>query len=129
MAEADNSSTALESAARDPDGIGFIGLPYIPDAKAIAISEGNAPSVMPNTLTVSTEDYLLSRRLYLYTPSHPQNAWVNKFMEFVLSNAGQQIVAENGFIAQTVKSENASVAQTTPAEYKQLTSGAERVFT
>lgn len=121
-------SVALSDAvAGDSNGIGFIGLPYIRDAKAIAISEGNAPPLMPNALTVSTEDYILSRRLYLYTPAHSTNIWVGKFLEFALSNAGQQIVGENGFVAQTVKSESTAVAANAPGEYKRLTNGAERV--
>ena len=41
------------------------------------------------TLTASTEDYILSRRLYLYTPANPRSNWVNKFVDFALSNAGQ----------------------------------------
>ena len=117
----------LLAVARDPDGIGFIGLPYIRDAKAIAISEGNASPLLPNNLTVGTEDYLLSRRLYLYTTSNSQNPWVSKFIEFALSNEGQRIVGEAGFIAQTVKAENISIAQTAPSEYRRLTEGAERL--
>ena len=123
----EDSAALSDAVAREPGGIGFIGLPYIRDAKAVAISEGNAPPLVPNTLTVSTEDYLLSRRLYLYTPPHSQNVWVSKFVEFALSGEGQQIVAQNGFIAQNVNSQNASVAQNAPAEYKRLTTGAERL--
>src|SRR5262249_33379608 len=123
----EDSVELSDAVARDPDGIGFIGLPYIRDAKAIAISEGQAPPLIPNTLTVSTEDYLLSRRLYLYTDSHSTNPWIAKFVEFALSRDGQQIVADNGFVAQMVRSENAAVADGAPAQYKQLTNGAERV--
>jgi len=123
----EDSVELSDAVARDPNGIGFIGLPYVRDAKAVAISEGNARPLLPNSLTVSTEDYLLSRRLYLYTPSHSSNPWVNRFLEFALSNTGQQIVSENGFVAQTVKSENTSVAANSPGEYKRLTDGAERV--
>ena len=73
-------SDALSNAvARDPDGIGFIGLPYIKDAKAVAVSEPGAPPLLPNRLTVATEDYLLSRRLFMYTPANPHNPWVLKF--------------------------------------------------
>src|SRR5215470_3670119 len=101
----EDSIALSDAVARDPDGIGFIGLPYIRDAKAVAISEGNVSPLLPNTLTVGTEDYLLSRRLYLYTKSAGQNQWTNKFVEFALSSEGQRIVAESGFVAQTVKAE------------------------
>ncbi|HYW73230.1 MAG TPA: protein kinase [Pyrinomonadaceae bacterium] len=123
----EDSLALSDAVATDPNGIGFIGLPYIHDAKAIAIAEGSAPPLMPNSLTVSTEDYILSRRLYLYTPAHSTNVWVGKFLEFALSDPGQQIVGENGFVAQTVKSESTAVAANAPGEYKRLTNGAERV--
>lgn len=123
----EDSSALSDAVARDPDGIGFIGLPYIRDAKAIAISEGNAAPLLPNNLTVGTEDYLLSRRLYLYAAANSQNSWVSKFIEFALSNEGQRIVGETGFIAQTVNAQSTVVAQTAPSEYRRLTEGAERL--
>lgn len=123
----EDSIALSDAVARDPGGIGFIGLPYIRDAKAVAISEGNLSPLLPNTLTVGTEDYLLSRRLYLYTKSAGQNQWTNKFVEFALSSAGQRIVAESGFVAQTVKAESTTIAARAPLEYKRLTEGAERL--
>ena len=62
------------------------------------------------------EDYLLSRRLYLYTKSTSQNPWTTKFIEFALSSEGQRIVGESGFVAQTIKAENTAIAaKTAPA--------------
>jgi len=123
----EDSIALSDAVARDPDGIGFIGLPFIRDAKAVAISEANVSPLLPSSLTVGTEDYLLSRRLFLYTKSTSENPLIVKFVEFALSNEGQRIVGENGFIAQTVKAESTSVAAKAPAEYKRLTEGAERL--
>lgn len=123
----EDSAALADAVARDPDGIGFIGLPYIRDAKAVAVSEGNAVPLLPNALTVGTEDYLLSRRLYLYTSPNSRNAWADKFLEFALSGEGQRIVGKAGFVAQTVRAESASLAPTAPSEYRQLTNGAERM--
>jgi len=123
----EDSIALSDAVARDPDGIGFIGLPYIRNAKAIAISEGSAAPLLPNALTVGTEDYLLSRRLYFYTTANSQNPWTSKFIEFALSKEGQRIVDESGFIAQTVKAETVSIAHSAPLEYKRLTEGAERL--
>src|SRR5215510_5259283 len=123
----EDSIALSEAVAHDRNGIGFIGLPYVRDAKAIAISEGNSSPLLPNSLTVGTEDYLLSRRLYLYTTSTSQNPWTKKFIEFALSSEGQRIVGESGFIAQTVKAESSAIAAKAPAEYKRLTERAERL--
>jgi phosphate transport system substrate-binding protein len=83
--------------------------------------------MLPNRFTVATEDYPLSRRLYLYTGQSPENKYTRKFIQFAISKAGQEIVGENGFIAQTVVGERQSVSSTAPTAYKQLTNGAERL--
>ncbi len=123
----EDSDELSDAVAQDPDGIGFVGLPYIRDAKAIAVSEGDAIALMPNRLTVATEDYLLSRRLYLYSPSTPRNDWVRRFIDFALSKNGQEVVAKTGFVAQNVESVKASTVENVPVEYKKLTTGAERL--
>ena len=55
----------------------------------------------PDRLTVATEDYALSRRLYMYTAGVPENRYVKDFLAFVASE-GQEQVAETGFISQDV---------------------------
>jgi phosphate transport system substrate-binding protein len=82
---------------------------------------------LPTALTVSTEDYLLSRRLYLYTASNPKDPLVRRFVDFALGKAGQNAVAANGFVAQNVKAQTVSVVDGAPADYKRLTDGAERL--
>ncbi len=123
----EDSKVLSNAVASDPYGIGFIGLPYILSSKAIAVSDKGTLALMPTRLTVSTEDYLLARRLYLYTPANPSNIYTRQFVEFAISRKGQDVVAAEGFIAQNV----AQVAQTVPAdapsEYKSLTKDANRL--
>lgn len=127
-AERFEDSVALsDSVARDSDGIGFIGFPYVRDAKAVAVSEGDAPPLLPNRLTVATEDYILSRRLYLYTTANPNSDWDRRFLDFALSASGQHLVSESGFVAQKIESEKLTVAGNVPEKYKKLTAGAERL--
>lgn len=123
----EDSIALSDAVANDPDGIGFIGLPYIGNAKAVAVSEGEAPPLLPNRLTVSTEDYILSRRLYLYSPVNPSKTWVRKFLDFALSRIGQDVVTSSGFVAQNVESSNPSIVREAPEEYVRLTKGAERL--
>lgn len=123
----EDSNALSDAVANDSDGIGFVGLPFIRSAKAVAISESGATPLVPNRLTIATEDYLLSRRLYLYTPTNPQNPFTRKFVEFALSKAGQDVVGNNGFVAQNVKAETTANVQGAPDEYKKLTSNAERL--
>jgi phosphate transport system substrate-binding protein len=112
----EDSNLLSDAVARDPGGIGFIGLPYVRDAKAIAVSEPGTPPLLPNRLTVATEDYLLSRRLFLYTLPDNQNPWVGRFIDFAISHRGQNVVDAEGFVAQTIRSEVPPAAQNAPEE-------------
>ncbi len=116
-----------DAVANDPNAIGFVGLPYIVNAKAIAVAERGAIAFQPNRLTVGTEDYLLSRRLYLYTPADPRNRYVEKFVEFALSKAGQEVVGNVGFIAQNVTAVQDVVPPAAPYQYRRLTQAAGRL--
>ena len=123
----EDSNALSEAVANDPNGIGFVGLPYVHSAKAIAVAERGARPMLPTRLTIATEDYPLSRRLYLYTPATPQNKFTRKFVEFALSSQGQDVVGSNGFVAQNVTPQSQEIDKKAPAEYKQLTQGAERL--
>ena len=81
----EDSSALSDAVANDPNGIGFIGLPYIRNAKALAVSDTGIAPLLPTPLTVATEDYALSRRLYLYTPANSDNQRVRDFVEFATS--------------------------------------------
>lgn len=123
----EDSKALSDAVAADPNGIGFIGLPYIQSAKPVAVSEKGTQALLPTRLTVSTEDYLLSRRLYLYTPATPSDTYTRQFIEFALSKQGQDVVAASGFVAQNVAQVAQTVSGDAPDEYKQLTQDANRL--
>ena len=97
-------SGALDAAvAVDQGAIGFVGLPYVKMARALAIADGrNTVALSPTVLTVKKEDYALSRRLFLYTATKPSNAYVRQFVHFAQSEAGQQVVKAVGFVDQNL---------------------------
>ncbi|MGA2218728.1 MAG: phosphate ABC transporter substrate-binding protein, partial [Terracidiphilus sp.] len=116
----EDSKTLSDAVAADPNGIGFIGLPYILSAKAIAVSDKGTHPLLPTRLTVSREDYVLSRRLYLYTRGNPTDKYTRKFIEFALSKAGQEVVGNSGFVTQNVSEIAQMVPEDAPGEYQQL---------
>jgi len=123
----EDSLALSQAVSSDPNGIGFVSLPLIHSAKSIAVSDRGADALKPTRLTVATEEYPLSRRLYLYAPGTPHNAFTQEFVEFALSRQGQEVVAANGFIAQTVARESQPVSSLAPDEYRELTRDAERL--
>ena len=124
----ESSSELSDAVAADPGGIGFIGLPYVRRSKAlgIAASAGNPP-VVPTQFTVGTEDYPLSRRLYLYLPSKAPVKDAADFVEFALSDAGQDIVKDIGFVSQNLYAQPVSEDPNWPADYRALIAGAQRL--
>ncbi len=86
------------SVSADPAGIGFIGLNYIGANKVVALSDTGVEARKPTLLTIKTEDYRLSRRLYLYTAEKPSNPNVSQFIEFALGPDGQRVVDSIGLV-------------------------------
>jgi len=82
----ENNRKLSQDVSLDINGIGFGGIPYILDTKALAIKEAKT-TIAPDTFTIATEDYPLSRRLYMYN-TDISNKIVNDFIEFTLSLEG-----------------------------------------
>ena len=124
----ESSSELSDAVSRDPQGIGFIGLPYVRRSKLLAVSavEGGI-ALVPTPFTVATEDYPLSRRLYFYTPSTSDNETMRRFVDFALSEQGQDIVRTVGFVSQNITLEKPAQDAAAPEGYRTATAGAERL--
>lgn len=125
----ESSGDLVKAVAADPSAIGFVGLPYVREsvaAVALSSDEGGL-ALLPTPFTVSTEDYPLSRRLYLYTPTTKDDSWAREFVDFAISDAGQRVVAENGFVSQTPRSEKVRSEPFQPAAYRALAGEGERL--
>lgn len=94
----EDSMHLYEMVMKDPLAIGFIGLPYIREAKALAVSAGGAMAVEPTYATVKAEAYPLARRLYFYTSETPENPLVSKFVAFARSDRGQQLARVSNLV-------------------------------
>ena len=124
---ADNAELSGEVSS-DPLGIGFVGLPYILRSKALAVSDGEAPAISPSKFSVATEDYALSRRLYMYTPKQAStNPLVLEFIDYVHSEPAQSVVERVGFITQQIYLSNLQPGEQYPPEMKELAKGAKRL--
>jgi phosphate transport system substrate-binding protein len=133
-AKLSNSAKRYESNAQlsddvsgDPDGIGFVGLPYIRESRAVAIKIGSSKARMPTYFNVATEDYALSRRLYMYLSEHSTNNYARQFIQMVGSRGGQKIVEKIGFISQNIRALDYKVSELYPIEYQALNKSALRL--
>jgi len=122
----ESSEVLVNRVLTDPGAIGFIGLAFVGKSKLLAISDGEA-AFKPSLLTVATEDYALSRRLFLYTAQQQGNPFVPEFIAFVQGIEGQDIVRHQGFISQNVAAMNTVLADNLPSEYLQIVQGNQRL--
>lgn len=122
-----DSNELSDKVCSDPNAIGFVELPAIGNAKAIAISSGGGSALLPNQFEIATEDYPLSRRLYLYTSSGEGNARSKKFVSFALSKAGQEVVEKTRFVSMRPRVGAWKVPSNAPKEYAEYAKNAERL--
>ncbi|MDO9619120.1 MAG: phosphate ABC transporter substrate-binding/OmpA family protein [Pseudomonas sp.] len=123
----ESSEKLSDFVSQDPNGIGFIGLPYIRQAKAVAIAAGDSQPMLPSLTLIATEDYPLSRRLFFYNQPDLSNPWGRALVQFAHSVRGQAIVDQNGFIAQTVQAVKIPANAQMPANYQALAQNAQRL--
>jgi phosphate transport system substrate-binding protein len=123
----ESNADLSDAVAGDPNGIGFVGLPYVRAAKAVAISDGESAAIVPEPFSVATEDYALTRRLFLYLPQKGAKPMAREFAEFTASPAGQEVVARVGFVSQQIVVGDPVVKADAPAEYRSLIREAQRL--
>jgi len=123
-----DSRALSDDVARDRSAIGFVGLAYARSAKVLAISDQGTDARLPNSLTITTEAYLLSRRLYLYLPLQPRAPLATELIAFTLSPHGQAVVRDAGFVDFDVTLRDVERCDgRCPANYAALTAHARRL--
>ncbi|MDR1517661.1 MAG: PstS family phosphate ABC transporter substrate-binding protein [Dysgonamonadaceae bacterium] len=92
----------IQSVSQTKGAIGYVGLAYLnKEVKAIHVSyDGGKTFVAPSVTNAKNETYPIVRPLYYYY-NMAAEAKVKSFIDFILSDKGQKIVSEIGFI--TVK--------------------------
>jgi len=93
------SKDVVEQVAKTPGAIGYSGLGYATaEVKIVKVSpKKGAPGVLPSIATVHDKTYPISRPMFMYTPGEP-TAVAKKYIEWILSDAGQKIVEKTGYV-------------------------------
>ncbi|MEO0989654.1 MAG: phosphate ABC transporter substrate-binding/OmpA family protein [Pseudomonadota bacterium] len=115
---------------RDPNGLGFTSYAQAGDARALDIEGVCGLRTPANALTIKTEEYPLTRLLYMYQTNGELPWHAQDFLTFVNSPAGQTVVAKAGFVDQSITSEtinsqgirvaSAVVNNSSPSDYRQM---------
>ncbi len=129
----ESNADLSDEVAADKHGIGFTSLPNIRNSKPLAVSDGEV-AILPTFFTVATEDYGLSRRLFLYSPTHSKNTSIKDFVNYALNQEGQKIVEANSLVDLNIRTFVSRIAagqnvqqEKTFAQYKKAVENAKRL--
>lgn len=98
----EDDNILVQGIASSPYALGFFGLAYVHEnadrVRAVAVDGGSGP-VEPTPENVASGAYQpLARPLFYYTPGQPEGV-LQAFLEYGLSEEGQMVLEEVGYIA------------------------------
>lgn len=108
------TAAVINAVSRDPNGIGYGGIAYGSGVRAIRVAREGGEPVEPTMQNATNGTYPLARFLYLYTPGAP-TALARRYIDFVLSPAGQSVVEGVGFFPLPRGGATANAPTPTPA--------------
>ncbi len=98
-----SNSELSNKVSEDAGSIGITGFAYKGRSKAVAIASSCGIMHGPSQFNVSTDEYPLSRRLYLYTSQPVRNKYARALLNFSKDAASTQaILKQNGFIGRGI---------------------------
>ena len=127
----DDSKQLTAAIESDPNGIGFSSFSAIGATKSLGLSDVGTTVQYPSVFTIETEDYLLTRRLYLAHLASNKNPFQRRFIEFCeADDKGQKVVADAGFVNMNLHNADmhATIANA-PPQYLAVTNAAKRLPT
>lgn len=110
------SKEVVELVGTTPTAIGYSGMGYAtPAVKMVRVaSKPGTPAVAPTIAAVHDHTYPLARSLHLYTLGEPPAA-VKAYIDWILSPAGQKVVADAGYVPLAAVEGAAAPAPAEPA--------------
>lgn len=123
-----NGSEMSEKVLATPGAIGYVSVSTMSKNRAVTLMENGVASIA-TPFTLQTEEYPLTRPIYMYKPEQSSNPYVNDFVEFTLTHVAQKEVEKYGFVPQTLKLLKPSKTHAVTAKYAEATENALRLST
>jgi phosphate transport system substrate-binding protein len=93
-----SNGAVVQAVSKNRYAIGYIGLGYLnASVKGLTVN-----GIQASAKTALSKEYPVARPLYMYTNGQPAGEVAN-FLKFVLSPAGQKLVAKEGFVPLTAE--------------------------
>lgn len=99
-----NNAAVSDSVAGDRNGIGITSLVDERNAQILSIRSVCGQISTPSDFSIKTEEYPMSRRMFMYVNGGKLPEKVDELIRFATSDAAQEIVEQAGFVSQNVSS-------------------------
>jgi phosphate transport system substrate-binding protein len=96
-----STAEVADAVAADVNGIGVTSFAFLRNAKGLNVESSCGLITRPSVFTVKTEEYPLTRRLFLYTAAKPAHPQIKGFLDFALSQRAQPVIASAQFVDQS----------------------------
>ncbi|HEX7832797.1 MAG TPA: phosphate ABC transporter substrate-binding protein [Thermoanaerobaculia bacterium] len=90
------TAAIINAIGRDKNGIGYGGIAYAKEVRALGIAAADKPPVAPSEATVADGTYPLSRKLFFYYAANAPER-VTKFADWALTPEAQALVTAVGY--------------------------------
>lgn len=94
-----SNADVVNTVTTNDNAIGYIGLGYLQEALDKGASAVTIDGVYPSVETVQDGTYPISRGLYNYYRKGDLSEMGEAYLDFLLSDEGQQIALDNGFVS------------------------------
>ncbi len=93
------SKDVVDLIAKTPNAIGYSGMGYgTPAVKSLKVSKRKGEhAVEPSIATTLDRTYPIARPMLMYTAGEPAPP-IEKYLDWIMSDSGQKIVAETGYV-------------------------------
>jgi phosphate transport system substrate-binding protein len=91
------TAAVVNAVKKDKNGIGYGGAAYAKGVKHCKVKkDAKSAALLPTTENIANNSYPISRYLYMYLKSRPTGD-IKKYIDWILSPAGQKVVVEVGY--------------------------------
>ena len=109
------TAAIINAVGNDKNGIGYGGIAYAKQVRALAVQAEGAQPVAPSEATVADGTYPLSRKLFFYFPANAAER-VTKFAEWSVTPEAQALVTKVGYFPLSTSSAATAATASTSTE-------------
>jgi phosphate transport system substrate-binding protein len=99
MEEQNSTGNVKQSVASNPNAIGYVSISAVDETVSAVIIDG----VVLSEATVKSGEYVLQRPFVMITKINSTDSLAKAFMDFVYSDAGMKIIADDGIVPNEAK--------------------------